>query len=111
MPGRHHIGPKPFRRLEKGCELDFPVAQDIRVGGSASGVFIEHIVHHPLSVLLAQVNEIERDADFPRDHFGHEPVLLPFAVTVQCALRVVPVLHEHGEHVMAGPLQEQGGDT
>ena len=38
MPSGNQIGPQLRRVVEKGAELDFPVAQNIRVGCSAGSV-------------------------------------------------------------------------
>ena len=109
MTRGHAVGPEPPRGLQEGVEFDLAVAEHVRVGGAAPRVFVEHIVHHALPVLLAQVDEIEGDTDLSRDHFRHEALLFPFAVAVQGALGVVPVLHEHREHVVPLPLEQQGG--
>ncbi len=111
VPGRHHVGPKFLGGLEKSVELDFPVAQHVRVGGAAGGIFIEHVIHHALAVLLGKIHEVERNPDLPRYHLRHETVLFPFAVTVQRRVRVMPVLHEHREHVVPLPLQKKSRDT
>ena len=111
MSGSDHVGSEFAGSLQKSVELDFPVAQDIGVGGAALRVLVEHIVHHPFPVLLAQVNEIERDADFPGDHLGYELVFFPLTVTVKGSFCVMPVLHEHGKYVIALPLEKQSGHT
>ena len=111
MPGGHHIRAHFLSGLQESVELYLPIAQHVRVRRSSLGVFIEHIVHHPLTVFIAQVNEIERDTYFPRDHFGHEFVFFPFAVTVQCPFRVVPVLHEHRKNIVTLLFEQQSGNT
>ena len=111
MPCRHHIRAQLLSRLQEGVELDFPVAEHIRVWGASGFIFAEHIVHHPLSVLVAEVNEIEGYAYFSRHHLRDEAVFLPFAVSVKGACGVVPVLHEQGEYIVSGPLQKQGCDA
>ena len=110
VAGGDIVGPVFLRDGEEGVELDLPVAQDVRVRGAALGVLVEHIVHDPLAVLLGQVHEIERDADLAGDELRHEAVLLPLAVAVEGGVGLVPVLHEHGEDVVALLLQEEGGD-
>ena len=111
VPGRHHVGPKFLGGLEKSVELDLPVAQHVRIRGAAGGIFIEHIVHHSLAVLFGKVDEIERNPDLSRYHLRHEAVLLPLAVAMKRRVRVMPILHEHREHIIALPLQQQSGDT
>ena len=94
--------------LEEGVELDFAVAQDVRIGRAALGVLVKHVVYHALAVLLGQIGKIEGDANFAGHHFGHKAVFFPLAVSVEGAVGVVPVLHEHGKHVIAFLLQQVG---
>ena len=90
----------------EGVELDFAVAQHVRVGRPALGVFVEHVVHHALAVLFGQVHKIEGNANFPGHHFCHKAVFLPLAVPVEGGVCVVPVLHEHGKDVVAFLLEK-----
>jgi hypothetical protein len=110
VAGGHAIGPQTGGGLQEGIELDFPIAEDIGIGRAAAGIFIEHVIHHAGPVLLAQVHEIERNADFAGHHLGHEAVFFPLAVTVQGPFRVVPVLHEHGKNIVALLLKQQSRD-
>ena len=102
------IGPVFLGDAEEGVELDFAVAEDVRVGRAAFGVFVEHIVDDPLAVFLGQVHEVEGNADLPGDELGDEAVFLPFAVSVEGGVGLVPVLHEHGKDVVALLLEEEG---
>ena len=106
VASRHHVGPEFTGGLHEGVEFYFPVAKDIRIGGPSLGVFVEHVVDHSLAVRAAQVHEVEIDAYLPRHEFGHEPVLLPFAVPVQSGIGIMPILHEHGEDVIPLLLEE-----
>ena len=111
MAGCDHVSSHPFRCPEEGVELDFAVAQNIRIGSAAGRVFIEHVVDDPLAIFLREVYEVEGDTDLARNHFCHEAVFLPFAVPVKCGIRIVPVLHEHGKDIVALLLEKQGGDA
>ena len=96
----------------KECvEFYLTIAKYVGVGGAASGILIEHIVNHPPPIFFTQVNEIEWDVQFPGYHFGNHPVLFPFALSVECALSLMPVLHEHAEYVISLLFQKQSGDT
>ena len=108
VAGGDIVGPVLLRDAEEGVELDFPVAEDVRVGGAALGILVEHIVDNPLAVLLGQVHEVEGNADLAGDELGDEAVLFPFAVPVEGGVGLVPVLHEHGEDVVALLLEEEG---
>ena len=109
VPGGDHVGPEAACGLEEGVELDLTVAEHVGVGGAAAGVFVEQVVDHAPPVLLAEVHEVEGYAYLPRHELGHVPVFLPLAVAVERAFGVVPVLHEHGKHVVALPLEQECG--
>ena len=104
-----HVGTKAARGFEEGVELDLPVAEHVWIRGTAGRIFIEHIVHHTLAVLLGEVYEVEGNSDLARYQFCYEAVLFPFAISMKGGVGVVPVLHEHGKDIVALLLQEQGG--
>ena len=52
MARSDHVGSKLSGGLEESVELDLAVAQNVRIRGTTGGIFIEHVVHHPLAVLL-----------------------------------------------------------
>ena len=108
VAGGHIVGPVLLGDTEESVELDLAVAQYVRVRSAALGVLVEHVIDNALAVFLGEVHEIERNADLACDEFGHEAVLLPFAVPVEGGIGLVPVLHEHGEDVVALLLQEEG---
>ena len=101
VAGSHVIGPVLAGHLPEGVKLDLPVAEHVRIGRTAPGVLVKHIVHHPLTVLGGQVHVIEGNAYLAGHHLGHKAVFLPFAVPVQGNVGVVPVLHEHRKDVVA----------
>ena len=109
MARGHHVRTQPLRGPHECVELYLPVTEDVWIRRAAARVLVKHVVHDALAVFLAQVHEVEGDADLARDHLGHEPVLLPLAVSVQRTLGVMPVLHEHGKDIVALPLEQQGG--
>ena len=111
MAGCDHVGSHPFGGLQEGVELDFPVAEHIGIRGPAGRILIEHVVDDPLAIFLRKVYEVEGDTDLARNHFCHEAVFLPFAVPVKCGIRIVPVLHKHGEDIVALLLEKQGDDA
>ena len=111
MAGGHEVGAVFLRNPEEGVELDLPVAEHVRVRSPAAGIFIEHVVHDPLPVFLREIDEIEGNADFPGHHLGHEAVFLPLAVAVEGRVGFMPVLHEHGEDVVALLFEEQRRDA
>ena len=109
MPGCNHVSTHLHCAIKKCVKLDFPVAHHIRIRGAPLGIFVKHVVHNFFLVYLAKVNEVERYSYLPGYEFGHETVFFPFAVSVQRASRVVPVLHEQAEYIISRFFQQQGG--
>ena len=110
VPRCYLVGTHPSGRLEEGIELDFAVTEHVRVGRTAAGVFVKHIIDHPLPVLFAEINEIKGYAYLAGDKFGDETVFLPFAVAVKGTLGIVPVLHKHCKDIISLPFEKQGGN-
>ena len=108
VSGCDHIGPQLEGCVQECVELYLTVAQDIRIGGPTLLILREHVIHHAAAVLITKVNKMERNAYLLGNHLGHQTVLLPLAVSVQRALGVMPVLHEHGKNVTALLLEQQG---
>ena len=111
MSGGNHVSAQFASGLKESIELYLPVTEDVRVRSTSGGILIEHVVDDPLAVLFGQVHKIERDAYLPGDYLGHKAVFFPFAIPMKGSVSIVPVLHEHGEDIIALPLQKQGGDT
>jgi pyruvate-ferredoxin/flavodoxin oxidoreductase len=104
MTRSDHIGPKSDSLVHKGVELDFAIAQDIGIGGTAGLIFAEHIICHTSAVLIAQIDKMERNTYLFCHHLSHHTVLFPFAISVQSTFGVMPVLHEHGKNIVTLPL-------
>ena len=107
MTGRHIICTQFPGTLQKSIELDFPVAKHIRIRCTAFFILVKHIIHHPLTILLAEVDKIERYTYFTGNKFSHETVLLPLAITMKSCRSIMPVLHEKGEHVVSLLLEQK----
>ena len=63
MAGRHRVEAQRERPLEHRGELDLLVAAQARVGGAAGGVLVHEVLDHVLVEPLAEVPDVERDAD------------------------------------------------
>jgi hypothetical protein len=111
MPGRHHVSPHFLCNPKEGIELYLAIAKHVRIGSAALRILVEHIVDHPLAVLLAQVHEIERNTYLAGHHFGYELVFFPFAVPMEGGIGIMPVLHEHRENIVTLLFEKQSGDT
>ena len=107
MPCGDHVGPHLLRHAKERIKLDLTIAKHIRIRSAAARILVEHIIHHALAVLLAKIHEIEWNAQLAGRHLRHELILLPLAVPVERRIRIMPILHEHREHVVALTLQQQ----
>ena len=62
VPGRDGVGAQLGGRFPEEVKLDFPVAEDVWVGGSTGGILGEHVVHDPLLVRVGKVDDLEGNA-------------------------------------------------
>ena len=115
MSGRNIFCSKLPGTFQESVELDFPVAEDVRIWGAAFLIFVKHVVYDPLPVFFAEIHEIERNAHLAGNHFGNKTVLFPLAVSVKSCRCVMPVLHEECEDVVSllleNPCRNAGVDT
>ena len=96
---------------KEGIKFYLSIAEHIRIRCTTFFILIEHIVHHPLSILDTQVYKIEWDTDLTGNHFGNKAVLFPLAVSMKSCGSIVPVLHEQSEHIIALLLQNKSSNT
>ena len=96
------------RMVQESLELDFGIAQDVRVGRAACRIFREEGAEDALLVLGREIHRLELDSDHLGDRGAVDEVLPRRAVLVVVVL--LPVLHEKADHVEAPALQEQRGD-
>ena len=94
MTGRDIFCSKLLGTFQECVELDFPVAEDVRIRRASFLIFVKHVVYDPLSVFLAEVHKVERDAHLAGNHLGNKTVLFPLAVSMKSCRRIMPVLHE-----------------
>ena len=106
---RHEIGAQLESRIQKGVELDLAVAQHVRIGRAPPRVLGEHVVDDPPPILVAQVDHMKRDVEPLGHQFGEQVVIVPRAVALQRAGRILPVPHEQAHHVVALLLEQIGG--
>ena len=105
----HVVGPQLQGLLQEDVELDLAVAQHVGVGRAAALVLGEHILHHPAAVVLREVHHVQRDVEPPGHQLGEEAVVVPRAVALERARRVVPVDHEEAHHLVPLLLKQVGG--
>jgi len=95
--------------VEEGFELDFRVAQDIRVGRAPGFVFAQEVAEYALLVFLGEIHRLDRNADGVGDRHRVDQVLARraiFAVVI-----VLPILHEQADDLIALLLQQQRSDS
>src|SRR5690606_24835143 len=95
------------RGVEEVAELDLAVAQHVRVGRAAGGVFGHEVLEHAAPVFGGEVAEVDRDAE-PATDRDRVPAVL-FGPALAAAV-VRPVLHEQAGDRVPGVAQQQGGD-
>ncbi|MCY1510468.1 hypothetical protein D9M68_448460 [compost metagenome] len=94
--------------VEEGLELDFAVAEDVRVRGAPGLVFGEEVLEHVVPVFRREVGGVQLDADAVADGLGIGQVHLGGAVLG--AVVLVPVLHEQAFHLVALLEEQEGGN-
>ncbi len=94
--------------VEEGLELDLGVAQHIRVGRAASGVFAQEIREHAVLVFGGKVDRLHVHADQVGHRHHVDPVLAGRAVLA--VVIVFPVLHEQADNLVALLLEQPRRD-
>ena len=91
--------------IQEDVELDLPIAQHVRVGRAALFVFLQEVAEHPVHVLFGEVHRVIGDVQLFAHGAGVGPVALAGAHAALVLL--LPVLHEHADHLVTGPLHHQ----
>jgi hypothetical protein len=91
MAGGDALGAEFARGVEEMLELDFAVAQHVRVRRAAGGVFGQEMLEHAVPVFAGEIAEVERDAQPAADRDRIAAVVLGTAIA---GAVVGPVLHE-----------------
>ncbi len=94
--------------VEESAELDFRVAQHVRVGRATGGVLAEELGEYALLVFLGEIDDLDVDAEVVGDAHDVDQILPRRAVFL--VVVVFPVFHEHADNPPAALPQEQGGD-
>ena len=106
----HEIGTQLERFAQEDVELDFAVAQHVGIGRAAFSVLREHIVDHACAIVGREVDYVQRDVQFLGDQFGEDPVVVPRAVALERARRIVPVYHEQSGDLVPLLLEQVSRD-
>ena len=94
--------------VKEGLELDFLVAEDIRVGGPACPVFGKEMFKYPVPVFRGKVGGVQFDAKNTGHLHGVQQVFAGGAILG--AVVLVPVLHEQAFDLVASVDQSGGRD-
>ena len=89
--------------LDEGLELNFLVADNVRVRGPALLVLRDEVFEDPVPVFLLEVNRVVRNPDLG-GNLGYILVVLGSG-TDPVFIGVVPVLHEDPDDIVTLPLQ------
>ena len=108
MPRRHFRRAKLHGKIQKCLELDFAIAQHIRVRRAPRAVFFEEVAEHAIPVFAGKIDRIVGNAD----DFAHLAHVVPivFRRTYAGFVRLFPVLHEHADHVVPLLFKQQRRD-
>ncbi len=94
--------------VEEGLELDLGIAQHIRVGRAAGGVFAQEVGEHAVLVFGGKVDRLDVHADQVGHRHHVDPVLAGRAVLA--VVIVFPVLHEQADDLVALLLEQPRRD-
>ena len=91
--------------IEKGAELDFGIAQHIRIGRATGRVLTQKFCEHPLFVFGGKVHRFQ----FNADDIGYRSAIDQILTggTVFIVVIVFPVLHKETDDFIAGTLEQQ----
>ncbi|OPZ69858.1 MAG: hypothetical protein BWY81_00227 [Firmicutes bacterium ADurb.Bin467] len=108
VAGREPVRAELLGEVEKRRELDLAVAEHVRVRRAAAPVFVEEAPEHALAVLVCEVDRVVRDLDRIADPAHVRPV--PFRRAHTRFVLLLPIVHEHADHVVPLALEHQRRD-
>ena len=108
MTGGQLLRAQRHGEIEKRRELDLAVAQNVRIGRSASFVFGKKMRKHAVHIFLGIVDRIIRNADRIADVSDVRPILLTGADAV--FVLFFPVVHKYADDVVSLALQKIRGN-
>src|SRR5690606_8891043 len=108
VAGGDALGAERAGVVQKGPELDFAIAEDVRVRRAAGAVLGDEMLEHAVPVFGGEVARVAADAQAAADRDGVLAVFL--RATAAFAGVFLPVLHEQALDRHAGALQQQRRD-
>jgi hypothetical protein len=94
--------------VEERLELDFAVAEDVRVRRATGLVFGQEVLEHVVPVFSREVSGVQLDADLVAHGLGVGQVVHGGAVFRSVVF--LPVLHEQAFHLVTLLHQQEGGN-
>ncbi len=107
VTGRDLLGAERQGVVEEGLELDFGIAQHVRVGRPAGLIFAQEFGEHAILVFGGKIHHFKVDADDVA-YCGDVDQILPRR-TILAIVVIFPVLHEQADDLPALLFEEQGG--
>ena len=86
--------------FQKDIEFYLSITQHIGVGSATCAILGKHIINHPATILLREIDKAERDIEFFSHELGENLIVIPGAVTLQRTSRIVPVTHKETYHLV-----------
>ena len=107
VAGGYQVGAEDFGIFKEHLKLDFPIAQNVRIGSTPRSVFRQEIFEDVVPVLGGEVGGVQTDAEF----FAYRLRVrqIGFGGAVLGTVVLVPVFHEQALHPVTLFLQQQGG--
>ena len=99
VAGGNQVGAEHQGVIEKGFELDFAIAEDVRVRRASGFVLGQKVLEDVIPVLSGKVGGVQLDADAVAHGLGIGQVVHCRAVIR--AVVFLPVLHEQTFHLIA----------
>ena len=106
VSGGDFLGTQFHRVVQKRVELDFRIAQHVRIGRAAGLIFAQKFGKNTLLVLFGKVHGFQIDADFFGRTCRIQKVLAARAVFA--VIVVFPVFHEYAGDVVSLFLKKPG---
>ncbi|RMS13201.1 hypothetical protein ALP75_200108 [Pseudomonas syringae pv. actinidiae] len=108
VAGGNQVGAQHQCIVQEGFELDFPVAEDVRIWGASGLVFFEEVLEDVVPVLGGEVGGVQFDADLVAHGLGICQVFAGGAIFRSVVF--FPVLHEQAFHLITLLHEQYGGD-
>ena len=108
VAGGNQVGAEHQGVIEKGFELDFAIAEDVRVRRASGFVLGQKVLEDVIPVLSGKVGGVQLDADAVAYRLSIGQVIHGRAVVR--AVVFLPVLHEQAFHLITLLHEQNGGN-